>query len=202
MSPRPGRARFTRERFLVAKPTDFSDDGQIDTIRRCARGDASALRLLYDRHAGLLLSLALRMLGDRQLAEEAVQDTFVQVWRNADRFDPALGSARTWMISILRYRALDLRERRLRQEPAGAIGLDEAEITGALGGGEAPGFEDRGALRSCLGELREGPRDSILLAYLGGCSHQEISRQLDQPLGTVKSWILRGLAALRECLER
>ncbi|WP_037461377.1 sigma-70 family RNA polymerase sigma factor [Skermanella stibiiresistens] len=188
---------------MVAKPTEAAEDGQADLIRRCADGDSRALRALYDHHGGLLLALALRMLGDRRLAEEVVQDTFVQVWRNAGRFDRAFGSARGWIIGILRHRALDMRDRERRSGgPPGTMEIGEAELAGAIEGIEPPAFEDRGALRGCLGELKEGPRRSITLAYMDGCSHQEIARHLDQPLGTVKSWILRGLSALRECLER
>jgi RNA polymerase sigma-70 factor (ECF subfamily) len=101
----------------------------------------------------------------------------------------------------VRYRALDLLESEGRQ-PRGAMEIGEADATGALGGVEPPAFEDRGALRGCLGELKDGARRSIVLAFVEGFSHAEISETLGQPLGTVKSWILRGLEALRECMDR
>ncbi len=171
-------------------------------IRRCALGERAGLRALYGLAAPMMLGLAVRMLGDRRLGEEAVQDCFVQVWRNAAQFDPGLGSGRSWMIGILRFRAIDLREAERRRRPPRPVDVDLADAAGDLGAAEPPPLDDRMALRDCLGRLMDGARSSIVMAYVEGRSHAEIAERLDQPLGTVKSWILRGLASLRECLER
>lgn len=184
---------------LSADPAT-DDAGRL--ILRCAAGERAALHTLYTAMAPMLLGLAARMLGDRRLGEEAVQDCFVQVWRNAAQFDPALGGGRSWMIGILRFRAIDLRESERRRAPINPVEMEAADQAGALGATPPPPMDDRMALRHCLGQLKDAARHSIMMAYVEGCSHAEIAERLDQPLGTVKSWILRGLASLRECLER
>lgn len=196
------RPRSSAAGTPLPAPLPASTDTDLDRlVARCAEGDARALRAVYDALSGLLLGVAIRILNDRRLAEEAVQDAFVQIWRNAARFDPAMGTARAWIVGMVRYRALDLRDAEGRA-PRGAMEIGEADAAGAIGGEAPPAFEDRGALRLCLGELKDGPRRSILLAFVEGCSHPEIAERLGQPLGTVKSWILRGLGALRECMDR
>jgi RNA polymerase sigma-70 factor (ECF subfamily) len=179
-----------------------TDDDLAPLIRRCAAGDVSALRAIYRGHAALMLGLAVRMLADRRLAEEAVQDAFVQIWRNAARFEPGMGTGQAWVLGILRFRALDLRASETRRAPPGTMEIDDAQAAGAIAGVPPEPVEERAALKACLGELKDGPRRSIVLAYVEGCSHAEIAERLEQPLGTVKSWILRGLGALRDCLER
>lgn len=142
----------------------------------------------------LLFGIALRLLRDRSLAEDTLQEAFLQIWRNADRFDPRRGSARAWMIGVLRYRALDRLDLEGRHAGHGEI-PDIAE--------ELPvSVEDRGALSECLRKLPEASRQCLLLAFVEGLSHPEISTAVAKPLGTVKSWIARGLAALKLCLER
>lgn len=181
---------------------DAVGDAVGQLVVRCAAGDRAALRILYETEAPMMLGIAVRILGDRRLGEEAVQDCLVQVWRNADQFDPTLGSGRSWIIGILRFRAIDLREAELRRTPANRIDVETADASGDLSPAEPPAIDDRMALSHCLGQLMDGPRASITMAYIEGCSHAEIAERLDKPLGTVKSWILRGLASLRECLEQ
>jgi RNA polymerase sigma-70 factor, ECF subfamily len=171
-------------------------------LAACAGGDRSALHRLYRDMAPQLLGIALRLLGSRPLAEEVLQDAFVQIWRNAGRFDPALGSAEAWMVGILRYRALDRREAERRHVRPGDLSLDEADDAGVLGSQPLRFGEEALTLLRCLNELNEGAKQSIVLAYLEGCSQGEIAERMGQPLGTVKSWILRGLDALRRCLDR
>lgn len=195
---RDGEGRASGASVLDGPATD--DVGRL--ILRCAAGERAAFRALYAAMAPMLLGLAARMLSDRRLGEEAVQDCFVQVWRNAGQFDPTLGGGRSWMIGILRFRAIDLRDSERRRAPVNPMEMETADQTGALGATPPPPLDDRMALRHCLGQLKDAARHSIMMAYVEGCSHAEIAERLDQPLGTVKSWILRGLASLRECLER
>jgi len=169
-------------------------------IAACARGDRAALNRLYQREAARMLGVAQRIVKRRPLAEEAVQDAFVQVWRKAASFDPALGSGRTWLYAILRNRALNILRDESRTDLVGestafdrASEDDDPETIVAK-------LSDAGALKRCLQTLDEKRRAAILLAYAHGLSHGELAERLSMPLGTVKSWIRRSLGALKECL--
>jgi RNA polymerase sigma-70 factor (ECF subfamily) len=171
-----------------------ADDDLARLLERCAARDRLALRKVYDAMSPLLFGIALRLLRNRGLAEDTLQDAFLQIWRNANQYDPARGSARAWMIGVLRYRALDRIELEARHASHGDV-PDIAEY--------APvSVEDRSALSGCLAELPEASRHCVLLAFIEGMSHPEIAAATGKPLGTVKSWISRALAALKQCLER
>lgn len=202
LHPRCLRARNAIEMFdglsfpglETASAHSVADDELARLLGRCAARDRSALRAIYDAMAPVLFSVALRLLRNRGLAEDALQDAFLQIWRNADRFDSARGPARAWMIGVLRYRALDRINAETRHASSGEM-PDIAE--------EVPvSIEDRSALATCLGELPETSRRCVVLAYVEGLSHHEIAAHMERPLGTVKSWILRGLSTLKKCLER
>lgn len=170
------------------------DDGLSALLRRCAERDPLALRALYDAMAPTMLGVALRLLRNRPHAEETLQDAFLQIWRNADRFDTARGSPKAWMIGILRYRALDRIETEKRH-----AGTDELPDVAA----EMPvDIEDSHALSACIKELPENWRRSVILSYVEGYSHSEIADLTKTPLGTIKSWIVRSLDALKKCLDR
>ncbi len=184
---------------IVSYPLMSTTLGTAEDVRlrallsRCAGRDSAALRSLYDLAAPKLLGIALRLLRNRPQAEDVVQEAFLQIWRNADRFDAARGSAMGWMVAILRYRALDRIEAEKRH-----TGTDELPDIAA----ELPvSVEDQSALATCLGTLPEAWQRSIKLAFVDGYSHTEIAELTKTPLGTVKSWILRGLASLKRCLE-
>lgn len=168
-------------------------------LTRCAHGDRLALRMLFDNEAGRMIGIALRILRRRDLAEEAVQEAFVRIWRNAGRYDADLGSARSWIYAIVRNLALNMLRDGSREILAddGAVDLDRHSL-------DAPDvlgrLSDNSALKRCLERLDDNRRSSLLLAYVGGFSHGEIAGRLRVPLGTVKAWIRRGLLALRECL--
>jgi RNA polymerase sigma factor (sigma-70 family) len=171
-----------------------------NALRLTAGGDRVALRGIYDAEASKMLGVAMRLLRRRALAEEAVHDTFMQVWQKAASFDPARGEGRTWLYAILRNRALNI----LRGETRTEI-VDDFESMGL----EAPGedaeaivirLSDASALRRCLERLEPLRRKAILLAYVEGLSHGELAGRFGVPLGTMKSWIRRSLAALRECM--
>ncbi len=174
--------------------------GLDEALRGCAAGDRAALRAIYDLEAPRMLGVALRLLRRRPLAEEAVHDTFVQVWQRASTFDAARGHARTWLYAVLRNRALNILRGESRTdlvedfEPMGLVSDDESPETIALR------LSDTGALKRCLERLDPARRQAILLAYVHGLSHGEIAGRLGVPLGTMKSWIRRSLLSLRECM--
>jgi RNA polymerase sigma-70 factor (ECF subfamily) len=171
-------------------------------LQACARGDHAALRQLYALSAPQLFGLALGIVRSRELAEDAVQDAFVMVWRHAHSFDPGRGAAMAWLASIVRNRCFDLLRRRRREAP-----LDERLIEGWEDPAPNPAdltalSRDAQRLRRCLDELEESPRQSLLLAYYEGMTFEQVSIRLGAPLGTVKSWIRRSLIRLKDCMER
>jgi len=169
-------------------------------LRACGRGDRAALHAIYEREAAAMIGAALRIVKRRELAEEIVHDAFVQIWRHAARFDPALGEGRAWMFAIVRNRAINAlrdsgREHTVPDEEIAAfidLGNDGAKAFDRLAEGSA--------LKRCLERLEPRRRAGVLLAYIEGLSHGEIAARLGVPLGTAKSWITRSLAELRECL--
>ncbi|MFD2644834.1 sigma-70 family RNA polymerase sigma factor [Pseudomonas japonica] len=160
----------------------------------CARGDRQALRRLYEEEGAQLLGVARQLLKDNALAEDVVHDAFLRIWTRAATFDPRRGSARGWMFSITRHLALDFLRRRERDRPLDDEGAAaEPDVAG-------DGPLHSGRMDACLEQLAPERRACVLHAYVDGLSHAQIARRLDTPLGTVKAWIKRSLAALRECM--
>lgn len=172
-----------------------------DLLRAVAAGDRVAFGRLYDLAAPHLFPIALRILRRRDRAEEILQDAFVSIWRRAGDWSPERGSARTWLSSIVHHRAIDAirREGRLVQLDEEAHGEmpDDAPDAFDL----ASAGEDAKRLAACLEGLEAQPRRAIRLAYWRGLSHEELAVELGAPMGTVKSWIRRGLQRLKTCLE-
>ena len=165
-----------------------------------SRRDSLAFRLLYDRAAPKLLGVALRILKRRESAEDVVQDVFIKLWNGQAVFNAELGSGFAFLATITRNRALDIARRRTDM-----VSSDEAEMDDVMDLMPTPEAiaADRSDLRAlviCLEQLAEGPRRAIVAAYVDGASGAEIAARLAAPHGTIKSWIHRGLAALRECL--
>ncbi len=178
---------------------DFAGTPDRDLIASCAAQDRAAFRALYARWSGRLHGVALRITRDPALAADATHDAFVQVWQQAGRFDPALGEAGAWLMSLARYRALDLVRRRGREVLGHESALEEAD------GGPDPlaqllSSSDGGALHRCLQTLSTERRRLVVLAFVEGLSHSQLAEKLTVPIGTVKSWIRRSLIGLRECL--
>jgi len=164
-------------------------------LAACARGERAALQRLYQHEAPLLLGIVLRLVRDRGLAEDILHDAFLRIWRGAAGFAPERGSARGWMCSIARNLALNALRDRQRLVPL-------ADGWEPLAESADPAREADGRrLEGCLQNLEAPRREAILAAYLDGCSHGEIAQRLQAPLGTVKSWIRRGLQRLKGCLE-
>ncbi len=171
-------------------------------LSNTASGDAAAFERLYEKTACRLFGLSLRMLRRHDLAEEVLQEAYVRIWHHASEYHAQRGAVMTWMMSILRYRALDRlrvrkRTERLDEKRAEQIPDDAAEpFVLAVEGQSA--F----ALKNCMQKLTDVQRQCILLAFFNGMTHLELANRIQKPIGTVKSWIRRGLASLRRCLER
>lgn len=169
---------------------------------RCARGDRGALRAIYDRDAPLMLGVAQRILRRRELAEEAVQDAFVQVWTKAATFDAARGrSGRAWLFTIVRNRALNMLRDAGREVATGPGEMpdiaDDAPDPEAI----VSGLSDASRLRNCLEQIEPRRRECIVLAYTYGLTHGEVAGRIGIPLGTAKAWIRRSLFALKDCMQ-
>ncbi|HLY53007.1 MAG TPA: sigma-70 family RNA polymerase sigma factor [Steroidobacteraceae bacterium] len=182
--------------------TALNGDALDELLERCARRDADALRSLYARTAPQLLAILARMLGTRAAAEDALQDVFIRIWQQAGQFERSKGRAMAWMVTIARNRAIDL-----QRAGRPTVLLDTAELEGAEElRVEGPADEVQfgaayEALRRCLDVLGTEQRQCLLLAYQRGFTHERISLSIGQPLGTVKSWVRRGLQSLRACME-
>lgn len=171
------------------------DNDQLEPLlARTALRDREAFRRLYQLSAPHLLGVAVRILQTRGTAEEALQDAFVQIWQRAGTYRPEVARASTWMTSIVRYRALDTLRRTGRETSIEDI--PEPSLPVAV----SPEITAEPALRRCLGQLPPGHQECLALAFVEGYTHQQLSRKLGTPLGTVKSWIRRGLQQLKECL--
>ncbi|KAB2838900.1 sigma-70 family RNA polymerase sigma factor [bacterium] len=173
-----------------------------EQLIRCGRGDAGAFAELYRATSAHLFALALRILRRREWAEEALQEGFSKIWRHASDYDRAKGAPLTWMGSIVRNTALDRLRRAKREspvDPEGPIQNLQDEGPGPFDQA-AQGMEAK-ALQRCLETLTQEQRESLSLAYWRGLTHIELAAALKKPLGTVKTWVRRGLDQLRKCLE-
>ncbi|QUS41207.1 sigma-70 family RNA polymerase sigma factor [Tardiphaga alba] len=163
-------------------------------LARCAAGDHAALKMIYASEAPKMIGVARRILFRQDLAEEAVHDAFVRIWRSAASFDPHRGSARGWLYAVVRNRALSIHRNEHRYDASDDSAFDidcEATMT------QMP---ETSALRQCLERIDRPRRDVVVLAYVHGMSHGELAGKLKVPLGTVKSWIRRSLFSLQECM--
>ena len=180
----------------VEEPTD------IELLSAVGRRDVAALGALYDRHGQLAFNLAGRVTADRQLAEEAVQDAFFNLWRQTSQFDSARGSVRGWLLASVRNRAVDLVRQRAGRTKLD-VDLDAIEYTLAADNlwDEVSTHLDRDLLRDAMAELGEEQRQALDLAYFAGMSQSEIARATGAPLGTVKSRLRLALERMRTILE-
>lgn len=178
-------------------------------LQATALGDERAFAELYRACSSHLFGLLLRMLQRRDWAEEALQDCFVKIWQKAETYEPEKGAPLTWLLSVARYRALDLlRMKRPEVELPDADeehgGLPPMALHDEAEDPLARASEGQGIarMRECLKVLPPEQREALLLAYYEGYTHQELAKRMNAPLGTVKSWVRRGLARLRECLDQ
>jgi RNA polymerase sigma-70 factor (ECF subfamily) len=176
-------------------------------LARTTLGDQRAFAELYALASAHLYAVAIRIMRDGAIAEEMLQEAFVSVWHHAGTYDAAKSQPLTWLTSIVRNRCLDrLRRREVDTETLTPRDDDEAPAWEPPSEGPTPvelllAAADARALRGCLDGLEPGPRQAIALAFFRGLSHRELAAHLREPLGTVKSWVRRGLATLRRCLD-
>ncbi|HTB55000.1 MAG TPA: ECF RNA polymerase sigma factor SigK [Trebonia sp.] len=181
------------------EPAERADAGLDTLLTHVAKGDQAAFEALYDQLGSSVYGLVRRVLRNPSQAEEVAQEVLLEVWRAASRFDPARGSAATWVLTIAHRRAIDrvraeeaatAREQRTAEVPAAT---DEVAET-------VEASMDAERLRRCLAGLTELQRESITLAYYGGYSYAQVAALLDTALGTIKTRIRDGLTRLRACL--
>ena len=186
-SGRPKRRAAAADRTARA-PLSATDMELAAIIEAVAGGDRAALKQLYDRFGARLLGVASRILRDPPLAEDALQEAFVKIWRNAGRFDRARGSATGWVTTIVRRAAFDLRPRAPVAAPVDVA--DEQPQPEMLHPGLARALE----------ALPENHRKALLLMYVYGLTHSELGEAMAAPVGTVKSWVRRGGAAVKQAV--
>jgi len=198
-------------------PTPKSDwsDRSVELSQLVARaglGDREAFATLYERTSPHLLGVVLRIQRDRAMAEDILQEVFVNVWRAAHSFDAAQSQPLTWLTSVARNRAIDSLRRAHAQPqlkaPPSASGDDEETDVYDSVADDAPGplellsrASDARALGHCMEGLSAQQRQSVALAFFDGLSHGEVAEAMRQPLGTVKSWVRRALMSLKNCLD-
>jgi RNA polymerase sigma-70 factor (ECF subfamily) len=169
-------------------------------VALAARSEQAALAELYDRYGRAAYGLALRVLRDEALAEDAVQEAFLSVWRTASRFVPERGSASTWILTLVHRRAVDAVRREERRRG------DSLEHAPELASGSSVDEEawvrlQRERVQAALRQLPDQQREALELAYYGGFTQSELAERLGQPIGTIKSRMFTGLARLRELLS-
>jgi RNA polymerase sigma-70 factor (ECF subfamily) len=180
-----------------------TDDPIGPLLEAAARGDRDAFATLYRQTSSKLFALSMSILRRNDWAEEALQEAYTRIWRSAHRYDSNKGSGMSWIVTISRNAALSKLMRRPKDEFAG----NETEMLHLPSGDPTPietamRSSDARRLASCLGELEEEQKKSILLIYYQGLTQREVAEHLDRPIGTVKSWVRRGLLRLRGCLDR
>ena len=171
-----------------------------ELLSRCGRGDAKAFRALYDANSARLYGVALRITRSQALAADAVHDAMLQVWRNAEQYDPARGNADGWLMSLVRYRALDIARKQSREVTG--VDIPEQADDGPDVLSQMVHTAESAALITCLDEVEVARRRLVVLAFIDGLTQSEIAARVGQPLGTVKSSIRRALLVLRACLDR
>ncbi len=175
------------------------DHGSLEALlKAAAAGESGAFRALYEATAPKLFGVVLRIVRNRPVAEEVLQETYIKIWRNAERFTPEAGEPMAWLTTIARNRAIDrIRSEKIeRAEPT-----DDAVMQrlAAPASGDATAKE---ALRRCLDELEEDARNCVILAYCSGYSREELGERFNRPVGTIKTLLYRSIRLLRACLER
>jgi RNA polymerase sigma-70 factor (ECF subfamily) len=206
----PGRTNARPASMSMGSPDQFPGDernrDQVRLVAAMARGEQAALGALYDQLAGPLYSLAYRLLADAGEAQDLVQDIFLQVWRTAATYEPARGSVFSWMATLTRNRAIDRVRMRKRRSELLANAAPDLQPAAAAGEADSGGSlwlrEKAAAVRAALTDLAPDQQQAIELAYFSSLTQQEIAARLNEPLGTIKARIRRGLIKLKDSLSR
>ncbi|MCQ8895497.1 sigma-70 family RNA polymerase sigma factor [Limnobacter humi] len=179
--------------YQEPEPDDFDYEA---ALLACARGEQFALQAIYARDGRWLFSVALRITKRAELAEEVLHDAMIKVWKRSKLYSPALGSARGWVYTVVRNQALNMIRRGKQELSTEDLNLPELSVD------ENEHLADEATrMHHCLGHLDEVKRNAIVLAFVEGYTHEQIAQRLNSPLGSVKSWIRRGLLKLKECLS-
>ena len=183
------------------------DTQLIALIDRVAQADESALRELYELSSSKLYGVAVRVVTNRSWAEDVLQEAFINIWRIAGDYKASLSPPMAWMCLIVRSRGLDFLRRRTSERADASLELDDVMAETVEGNSPNPmdtalASEQAWALHQCLSQLDNKQREVVSLAYMRDLSHGELAEQLKLPLGTVKTWIRRGLEQLRGCMSR
>ncbi len=193
---------------MASSTVSLAPGTDLDLVQAIAQGAEHAVGTLYDRYGPSMFCLARRILGEDADAEEAVLDSFSQVWRQAGRFDPNRGSVAAWLMMMVRSRALDLhRAQARRQRHTTTAAQGEPDVSPAMGSWQTDperalqADEQRREVRAAVGTLPTDQRQAIELAFYGGLSQSEIAKELDTPLGTIKTRIRAGMQKLRDSLR-
>lgn len=188
---------------MTPASTDAQNDARVRltaALVRTGEGDRAALRSVYDATHAKLFGVVLRICGERQAAEDVLQDVYLTIWRRAGAFDPGRASPITWMATIARNRAIDrVRSsaiRRTEPEEAAVAVADDAPLAPEL----ITQAQTATRLHICLETLEDRQQAAIRTAFFDGLTYAELADRLEVPLGTVKSWIRRGMLKLKECL--
>ena len=212
--PRPDQRRMT-----VAEPTDASArppaadtgtgaprrserEGEVERLLAAVRDqDAEAFRALYDLTAGHLMGVVMRTCRDRAMAEDVLQEVYVQVWRRGHLYDPTLGPGLAWLTVLARRRAIDaVRSSGRRARHVSDLGLEMLDAL-PLRAHDIDQPTELRQLLHCLGKLDTRNRRAVLLAYYEGWTREELALHFERPEGTIKTWLRRSLIALRACME-
>ncbi|CAN7159686.1 MULTISPECIES: RNA polymerase sigma factor [unclassified Acidovorax] len=187
--------------------TLYTDSDLMNLLDRIAAQDDTALKSLYESTSSRLFGLAMRVVRNRDAAEDVLQESFLTIWRSAGNYRASLSPPMAWMGLIVRSRALDALRKRSSDRADLMNELDDALADTLEGDSTNPmdatdASEQAFALHQCLGKLDNKQREVVSLAYLRDLSHGDLADQLKLPLGTVKTWIRRGLEQLRACMAR
>ena len=190
-----------------APMSDQPDDTLIALLDRIAQRDEAALKGLYDLVSSKLYGLSLRVVNKHEWAEDVLQETFLQIWRSAGDYRASLSPPMAWLGLIVRSRSLDFLRRRTAERAHLTDEIDDVMADTMEGNSPNPmdvslASQQAWALHQCLGKLENRQREVVSLAYLRDLSHSELAEQLKLPLGTVKTWIRRGLDKLRSCMQQ
>lgn len=183
------------------------DSELMDLLDRIAAQDEAALKHLYEHAASRLYGLALRVVGNKEWAEDVLQESFLGIWRTAGSYRASLSPPMAWMGLVVRSRGLDFLRRRRVQRLHVNVAWDDDESSQPVSEAQGPmqlveASEQAVVLHQCLQRLEQPQRQVVSLAYLRDLSHSELASQLQLPLGTVKTWMRRSLEQLRKCMAR
>jgi len=186
----------TRERTS----DEVLDDASV--IRAMQAGERNAVAVLYDRYGSAAYGLALRITSDATMAEDAVQDAFVSMWQQAERFDPDRGQVRSWLLTIVHHKAIDAARRRTRRAER-ALTVESEQFVASYGNPaeQAERSMEASAVREAIAHIPEEQRRTIEMAYFMGLTHVEIAEEMGVPTGTVKSRLRIGLEKMRDYLR-